>query len=116
QRNKLNILIQKHCQFFSITQSSVSIINNVGVGKATQIAFRKSISEILKKVKNSKVFVLVDGFHIKYIQGIGLSHQKAIVKGDQKSISIAASSIMAKVYRDNLMIEYDKQFPNYLFS
>lgn len=41
--------------------------------------------------------------------------QKAIIKGDSKSISIAAASIIAKVSRDRLMHEYHKEYPNYNF-
>lgn len=55
------------------------------------------------EIPERKFFVLVDAFHIKYLRGIGLKNQKAIVKGDQRSISIAAASIVAKVYRDSLM-------------
>lgn len=51
----------------------------------------------------SEIFVLSDAFHIKYLKGIGLKNQKAIKKGDKKSLSIAAASILAKVHRDNLM-------------
>jgi ribonuclease HII len=42
--------------------------------------------------------------------------QCGIIKGDQKSVSIAAASIVAKVYRDNLMREYDRQYPIYGFA
>ena len=66
--------------------------------------------------KKRKVFVLVDGFHIKYIRGIGLKNQKAIIKGDRKSISIAAASIIAKVYRDKLMKDLAKKYREYHFE
>ena len=42
--------------------------------------------------------------------------QVPIIKGDTKSISIAAASIVAKVFRDRLMAEYDKQYPGYSFA
>ena len=42
--------------------------------------------------------------------------QTAIVKGDAKSFSIAAASILAKVTRDRLMVQYDEQFPGYGFA
>ena len=41
---------------------------------------------------------------------------ESIIKGDEKSISIAAASILAKVYRDDLMIEFDKEYPEYQFA
>ena len=42
--------------------------------------------------------------------------QEAIIKGDSKVVAIAAASIIAKVYRDDLMTELDKQYPNYGLS
>ena len=56
---------------------------------------------------------MVDAFHVKYIPGIGLKRQKAIVKGDGKSISIAAASILAKVHRDRLMSKLGAQYKKY---
>lgn len=116
KRNKLDAIIKNNCQAYAIAQSPVPVINKLGIGKATHIAFRKVVSLILKKVEEKKVYVLIDGFYVKYIQGIGLSNQKAIVKGDQKSISIASSSVIAKVHRDTIMRGYDKSYPEYLFG
>ncbi|QQG42272.1 MAG: ribonuclease HII [Candidatus Woesebacteria bacterium] len=48
-------------------------------------------------------YLLIDAFYIPYVKGLRRRNQKAIVKGDTKSISIAAASIIAKVYRDSLM-------------
>ena len=56
--------------------------------------------------------MLIDGYPIKYLTG-GLKKQKGIVNGDQKSISIAAGSIIAKVYRDRLMRKLSRQYPLY---
>jgi len=95
-----------------IGEVGVAYINRHGIVKATQKAMRKSIAN-LKLHKNPKIFVLVDAFHVKYIPGVGLENQKAIIKGDQKSISIAAASIIAKVYRDKLMVRLGKKYPKY---
>lgn len=131
KREKLDREIKICAQFYSISEISVSVINEIGIGRATSMAFRKVIANTLDKIKSicvrdnpctgiipvkqTKYFVLVDGFHIRYIRGIGLKNQKAIIKGDQKSISIAAASIIAKVYRDNLMINLSKKYPQYNF-
>lgn len=113
QRQNLSKLITENAFCSSIASSSVSIINKKGVGKATQIAFRKVLKEIRLKLKGKKIFVFIDGFYIKYLNGVGLKNQKAIVKGDQKSISIAAASIIAKVHRDRLMKSLHKKYPQY---
>ncbi|MEK7573810.1 MAG: ribonuclease HII [Patescibacteria group bacterium] len=108
--------IKREVMFYSISTVGVSTINRFGIGKATQIAIRKSVGNILRQINlNAKVFVLADGYHIKYIKAVGLKHQKGIIKGDRKSISIAAASIIAKVYRDDLMRKLNKKYPQYGF-
>ena len=108
--------IKREVMFYSISTVGVSTINRFGIGKATQIAIRKSVGNILRQINlNAKVFVLADGYHIKYIKAVGLKHQKGIIKGDRKSISIAAASIIAKVYRDDLMRKLNKKYTQYGF-
>lgn len=116
KREKLIKIIKKESHLCLIEKISVRIINEVGIGKATEKAFRKVLMKIGKKLKKENFFVLVDGFHVRHIKGIGLKNQKAIVKGDRKCFSIAAASIIAKVYRDRLMDNLGKKYPQYLFS
>lgn len=105
--------IKKCCQSYAIASQSAGTVNRVGIVKATEKAMRKAIENCQSKVKNpGKVFVLVEGFHVKYLPGVGLKYQKNIFDGDRKCISIAAASILAKVYRDNLM-EKLAQNPRY---
>ena len=112
--------IKKEALFCSISTVGASTINKVGIGKANQMAMRKVIKSIMYKVFSSKYgadkfFVLIDGFNIKYLKGVGLKNQKGIIKGDRKSISIAAASIIAKVHRDKLMRKLNKKYPEYGF-
>lgn len=60
-----------------------------------------------------KHYLLMDAFYIKYVKGIGLKNQKAIVRGDAISISIAAASIIAKVRRDAMMTNLSIKHPEY---
>ena len=70
----------------------------------------ESQKEILRVPLQEEAFVFIDG---KFpIPNLNLS-QQAIIGGDNKVLSIAAASIIAKVYRDNLMREFDKQYPKY---
>lgn len=110
---------------YSIAIIPVSVINKKGIGKATQIGFRKTVKNVIDQVSNikdqktnneSEFFVLIDGFHIKYLKGFGLKNQKAIIKGDQKCVSIAAASIIAKTHRDRLMKRLHKKYPQYYFG
>ena len=56
--------------------------------------------------------MLSDGYLVKNLN----IQNKAVIKGDTKSASIAAASIVAKVYRDNIMKEYSKKYPHYAFE
>ncbi len=109
QREKMDPIIKKNAFAWSIAEVSVTKINKFGIGKATQIAFRK----VVKSLKTNPDFILMDAFYIKQLNR---KRQKPIIKGDQKSLSIAAASIIAKVYRDKLMKELHKKYPQYGFA
>ena len=97
--------IRKNAVSTGVGQASVSQINRLGIKGATEIAFRKAI-------KNCEVqidYLLIDAFYIPYVKGLRRRNQKAIIKGDTKSISIAAASIIAKVYRDKLMADLSEK-------
>lgn len=106
-REELSELIKAN-SIWAIEAVDLDFINKFGIGKANFEVFKKVLNKLLTNIPNH--FILVDGFDLK------IPNQKAIIKGDQKSLSIAAASIIAKVYRDNLMREAGKLFPNYLFE
>ena len=83
------------------------VIDDINILQATYLAMKKSIGELNVKPQQ----ILIDGpsSNIKQFQ---VEH---IINGDNLSQSIAAASIIAKVYRDKLMYEYDKLFPCYNF-
>lgn len=126
KRETLAKVIKENCLAWDITEVGASVINRIGIGKATEKTMRKTVRDIhksleqgYKEVKSNprsslcpSSYLLIDGFHLKYVKGLGLKNQKAIIKGDRKSISIAAASILAKVYRDKLMISLSKH-PKY---
>ncbi len=115
-RRKCAEIIKKSSLFWTVEKIDINYINKYGIGKANSAVFRKVIKSLLLRFdSNPNYFVLIDGFHRKYLPG-GIKKQKGIVKGDQKSYSIAAASILAKVYRDNLMRKMNKTYPAYGFS
>ena len=114
KRKTLYSDIQKRALLFSTATINVAIINKKGLVAATQMAVRQAIKNIKSQSQNNyKFFVLADAFYIKYIRGVGLKNQKAIIHGDEISISIAAASIMAKVTRDKLMKRLSYKYPLY---
>ncbi len=108
-REKLAVKIKSQALYWAISQVSVGVINIVGIGKATQIAFRK----VVKNLRVKPDFLLIDAF---YIKRLNRKKQLAVKNGDKISTSIAAASIIAKVYRDNLMKKLHLKYPNYGFS
>ena len=103
--------IKENC-YWGIGEASVAIINKLGIVEAVNMAFRKAILEL--KFHTSKVdHLLIDAFYIPYVKGIERKNQTALIKGDAKSISIAAASIIAKVYRDELMANLSRKFKEY---
>jgi len=98
-------------QNYKIRISYPKKIDVVNIYQATQIAMRRAIKNVSQK--NSQPIILVDGN--KEIKKLEFD-QRAITKGDQKIFSIACASIIAKVYRDKMMVKYSKQFPAYGFE
>ncbi len=113
QRETLSEIIKEKALFWAIESVDTSYINRNGTEKANSAVFRKVLKKII--LQTSNYFVLIDGFHKKYLPG-GRHKQKAIVKGDQRSLSIASASIIAKVHRDSLMIRLGELFPAYQFA
>lgn len=115
-RESLSQIIKNNALFWTVQSVEIDYINKFGIGKANSAVFRKVIKDLLLKFESEKQYhILIDGFHKKYLPG-GLGHQEGIVRGDTKSYSIAAASILAKVYRDKIMKKEGKRFPNYLFG
>lgn len=85
------------------------VIDDINILQATFMAMREAVS----KSALSPDYILVDGNFT--IPGVKIP-QTSIIKGDSKSMSIGAASIIAKVTRDRMMVEYSKQYPLYGFE
>lgn len=108
-REDLAERIKDSAEAWAVGLIDVVDINKFGIGKATQMAFRKALSNLSKLPD----FVLIDAFYISHFKR---KKQKPIKNGDKLSVSIAAASIIAKVFRDNLMSNLESKFPGYGFS
>ena len=84
------------------------VIDRLNILKAALLAMQEAV----EKLTPSPDYILVDGLYLPEVGIVG----EAIPKGDDKSYSIAAASIIAKVTRDRLMAELDPLYPNYGFS
>lgn len=109
ERERLAEEIKQNALLWSIAEVSVEVINKIGIGKATQQAFVESV----KKLTHMPDFILIDAF---YITDLEKEKQMPVKGGDKLSASIAAASIIAKVYRDELMAKLHTLFPHYGFD
>ncbi|MBN2926507.1 MAG: ribonuclease HII, partial [Eubacterium sp.] len=108
KREELFEVIQKEAVSVGIGMASPERIDEINILQATYEAMRQAVANL--SVKPSLLLndaVTIPGMDMK---------QVPIIKGDAKSISIGAASIMAKVYRDRMMEEYDHIFPGYDFA
>lgn len=108
QREIASFWIKRNALVYGIGKASVAEINKFGIKKASEIAFRRAIKNCNKRID----YLLIDAFYIPYVKGLRRKNQKAIVHGDARSVSIAAASIIAKVYRDKLMTKLSQK-PKY---
>lgn len=130
KREKLSEIIKDVSLAWAVAEVPVSIINRLGMGKTTQVGFRKAVKELRAKLGEKIIdYVLIDAFYISRLTGLPQGkgegklalagkikkggRQLAIIDGDQKSISIAAASIIAKVYRDKLMQQLSRKYRVY---
>lgn len=105
KREELFDVVINNALAYSIIEVSVEEIDALGLHKCNIEGMRRAINAL----EVTPDYVLTDGYPIPGLTTPNL----AVWKGDQVAISISAASILAKVYRDRIMIELDKKFPKY---
>jgi len=93
---------------FAIAQIDAEVVDKINILQATHRAMNAALAQLQPPPEH----VLVDGIRVPSLRG----PQTPIVKGDARSYSIAAASVLAKVTRDRLMIEFDRRWPAYGFA
>lgn len=109
KREKLYDIIRETAVAYSVAYGTLEEIETVNILEATYLAMNRAIEGLTVKPD----FALIDGNRVP--RGIKIPCE-TIVKGDSKSMSVAAASVLAKVTRDRLMLEYDKKYPEYNFK
>lgn len=111
KREKLFDIIQEKF-YIGVGIASVEEIDSMNILNATFLAMRRAIENLSEKC-SVDTLILVDGnFKIREFNG----NQEPVIKGDAKSLSIAAASIIAKVTRDRIMIKESEKYPQYQFE
>ena len=109
KREKLYDIIKETAVAYSVAYGTLEEIETVNILEATYLAMNRAIEGLSVKPD----FALIDGNRVP--RGIKIPCE-TVVKGDSKSMSVAAASVLAKVTRDRLMLEYDKKYPEYNFK
>lgn len=108
-RERLFSLITQQVLAYGIASVPAAAIDEIGIIPATKQAMVTAVSQLTPAAQ----FLLIDGrIRLKTLA----TPQQAVIRGDGKSLSIAAASILAKVSRDRQMIELDGQYPQYGFA
>ena len=109
-RKRLEPLIRAWAKSAAIGFASVEEIDKINIFHAAHLAMIRAVADC--KSAHART-VLVDGKFAPKIPGYKIT---PIIKGDLKCLSIACASIIAKVWRDDLMVEMDQQYPGYGFG
>jgi ribonuclease HII len=107
RREEYNEIIKKEALSIGISMISATMIDEINIYEATKKAMKEAISKLTPKPD----FILIDAMKLELPFA-----SDSIIKGDAKSISIAAASIVAKVARDHLMKDLAKTYPQYGFE
>lgn len=121
KREELFDIIMERAVAVGIGEASEKIIDEINILQATKLAMKKAVEECDAKLamkmteggeSGSIDYVLFDAMKIDEID----KPQESIIKGDANILAIAAASIIAKVTRDRMMVEYAEQYPGYAFE
>ena len=109
KRNEYYKYIKEHAIACEVGIIGPEIIDEVNIYEATKLAMKQAIDKVKKKINLEHV--LIDAMPLELD-----IPTTSIIKGDAKSISIAAASVIAKVTRDEMMYELDEKYPQYGFK
>ena len=107
-RSELASIIKSQCIAWAIGVASVEEINNLNIYWASVLAMERALASLVRIPD----YLLTDAVRIKSYVGA----QEPVIKGDAKCATVAAASIVAKVYRDALLVELDQIEPRYGFA
>lgn len=113
QRESMHDFIREHF-FIGLGQASVAEIDRINILQASLLAMKRALADLKSKLPRVKrCYLLIDGNRkLPHCDEV----QETVIGGDGLVKSIAAASIMAKVTRDRLIGEYDREYPLYGFS
>lgn len=115
QRQKIFLELQEKSQW-GIGIVDEKIIDQINILQATKLAMLRALLDLQKKYQAFPQVILVDGNFIPFAKQDQISEIISVIKGDQKSLSIAAASIIAKETRDNIMNNLHQKYSQFGFD
>jgi ribonuclease HII len=119
QRQEIFIKIKEKVRY-GIGIVDEKVIDEINILQATKLAMLRSYDDFVRKYNFSPQVVIVDGNFTPFVKSDLFTAQivesLAVIKGDQKSLSIACASIIAKESRDEIMLDFHHQYPQYGFD
>jgi ribonuclease HII len=106
KRDRLRIFIERHAVAYAVSSTCNEVIDNINILNASFDAMHKAVDQL----HIAPDLLLIDGNRFKPYRTIP---HKCIVKGDATFAAIAAASILAKTYRDEMMLHYHERYPDY---
>jgi ribonuclease HII len=106
QKREVFQYIKEHAISYSVAVSTPQEIDNINILQATMLAMHRAVDGLNVKPE----YLIIDGNYFNKYKDI---EHSTVVKGDDKFMSIAAASVLAKVTRDDIMIELSKEYPQY---
>lgn len=108
ERERLAAEIRARALAWSVAAVENGVIDSINILQATLLASTLAVARLAIRADA----VVLDAI---YLSGLG-AHQRALIDADRLSVSVAAASVVAKVYRDGLMVSYEDRFPGYGFA
>jgi ribonuclease HII len=105
KRNQLDVEIRANAVAWAIAAVDAETIDRINIRRASLLAMRRAVEQLAF----SPDFLLIDGRDTIDWN----CPQQAVIRGDAISLSIAAASVLAKVHRDRLLVDFDREFPGY---
>jgi ribonuclease HII len=105
KRAEFDVEIRASAVSWAIAEVDAETIDRINIRQASLLAMRRAVGQLAL----SPDFLLIDGRDTIDWEG----PQQAVIRGDGASFSIAAASVLAKVYRDRLLVELDRDYPGY---
>jgi ribonuclease HII len=116
ERERFDAVVREVAVAWAIAEVDVRTIDRINILQASKLAMKIAVEKLAGRGHGIDCLLIDGNQKIDYCPPGTMCRQKTVVQGDGRSFSIAAASVIAKVYRDRLLVELDAQYPGYGFA